>query len=147
MIFFFFQGTQALKRIWITWLSLNRFQITLRVSYATCGSHLNSLEKNKIRAETDSLLSLVCLHFSTAHGLLQGQDGLTRIPGPRGPAGFPGLPGPPGPRGRDGVPGLPGPPGISLEFSSSNMTAIMDYIRGKMELLTLKILHIYYAWL
>ncbi len=89
----------------------------------------------------DSWLSLVCLHCSTAHGLLRG---LTEIPGPRGlagPAGPRGLAAPAGPRGQRG---LPGPPGVSLELSSSNMTAIMDYIRGKMELVK-KILHIYYA--
>lgn len=80
-------------------------------------------------------MSLICLHCSTAHGLLRG---LTEIPGPRGLAGPVGPPGPRGQAGHSGLPGLPGPPGVSLELSSSNMTAIMDYIRGKMELIKKK---------
>lgn len=79
----------------------------------------------------NSWLSLVCLYFSTAHGLLA-------IQGPQGPRGFAGPTGAPGHRGLPGRSGLPGPPGVSLEFSTSNMTAIMDYIRGKMKLVKKK---------
>lgn len=92
----------------------------------------------------NSWLSLVCLHFSTAHGLLQGQDGLTAIQGPQGPRGITGPPGAPGALGRRGLPGPSGPsgppgsPGVRLEFSSSNMTEIMDYIRGKRKLVPKK---------
>lgn len=75
----------------------------------------------------------MCLNFSTANGLLRDQSGLIPIAGPMGP------PGPPGVDGRQGLPGLsgpPGPPGIIL--APNNMTEIMDYIRGKKELVQKK---------
>ncbi|XP_026059289.1 collagen alpha-1(XIII) chain-like [Carassius auratus] len=78
------------------------------------------------------------LDYIKSQGLLRGQGGFIGIPGPRGLQGFPGPSGPSGPSGprgarglpgSDGLPGLPGTPGISVDFSPSNMTAIMDYIR------------------
>jgi len=66
------------------------------------------------------LLSFMCWHFSTANGLLPS---LLGTPGQRGAQGLPGIPGPKGETG---------PPGISIELTKMN--EIMDYIRGKKEL-------------
>lgn len=74
----------------------------------------------------EELLSFMCLHFSTANNLLQGQ-GDVWLPGPQGPSGRQGLPGPPGP---------PGPQGISIELT--NINEVMDYIKGKKELVQKK---------
>lgn len=78
------------------------------------------------------MIEYYVFNFFTANGLLRDKDGLISIPGP---PGIPGPSGPMGPRGEQGMPGergRTGSPGITLQLT--NMSEIMDYVRGKKEL-------------